>query len=137
MDFNVEESEYSSIPAHPPTHNHGDLSDYRTKVLTAGIRVCAVQHPGTSGLVVRNRQYSGARRVMLANHVLLTLIVCVILHTKSAENHRGTIVERFPDIDLALVEVDEHVKYHNFMYFDAPIAKKLVTRQYVGVKRQD
>ena len=111
-----------------------DTSDYRTNGLTPGIRVCGVQHAGTTGLVIRNR-HSGDRRVMVANHVFSD--TDQVYHpTTSVENHIGTIVERFPNIDLALVRLDDHIEYHNATYFDAPTPKKFVTSQYDRVKRQ-
>ena len=81
-------------------------------LLTAGARVCAVQNAGTSGLVVRNRQHSGARRVMVANRVFS--VTEQVYHPTTLAI--GTIVERFPDIDFALVKLDEHVDYHDVTY---------------------
>jgi hypothetical protein len=73
---------------------------------------------------------------MVANHVFCD--TDQVYHpTTSPQNHIGTIMERFPNIDVALVKLDEDVEYHNGTYFDAPTAKRLVTSQYDGVKRQD
>ena len=41
------------------------------------------------------------------------------------EYHIGIIRERYPDMDIALVELDEGVVYINLKYFDAPISTKL------------
>jgi hypothetical protein len=105
-----------------PNQDTVDTSNYRQTGLTpAGITVCGVQYAGTSGLVVRNR-HSGARRVMVANHVFCD--TDEVYHpTTSPRNHIGTMTERFANIDVALVQLDEHVEYHNRTYFDAPIAR--------------
>jgi hypothetical protein len=118
-----------------PNRDTVDTSNYHGFGLTAGVKVCGLQYAGTSGLVVRNRN-SGARRVMVANHVFSD--TDQVYHPTTSPQYRiGTIKERFPNIDVALVQLDEHVVYHNGIYFDAPIPKKLVTSQYAGVPRQE
>src|SRR6202040_21578 len=52
--------------------------------------------------------------------------------TTSAENHIGTMTKRYLALDMALVALDDHVYYTNGTYFDAPVPRKVVSKNYSG-----
>jgi hypothetical protein len=118
-----------------PIQGTVDVSNYSSTGLTPGVRVCGDNCAGTSGLVLHNR-FTGDRRLMVANHVFCD--TDDVYHpATSPENHIGKVTHRYPDLDIALVQLNEHVEYSNTTYFDAPIPKKLVTRNYQGIPGQE
>jgi hypothetical protein len=113
-----------------PNQETVDVSNYSESELTPGVRICGQQYAGTSGLLLRNQ--SGERRLMVANHIFQDTEE-VYHPTMSAENHIGTITKRYPALDVALVALDDHVCYTNGTYFDAPVPRKLVSKNYSGM----
>jgi hypothetical protein len=117
------------------TQGSVDLTNYSSAGLTPGTRVCGEAFAGTSGLMLRN-SVTGERRVMVAGHVFPD--TDNVYHpTTSSENKIGTITHRYRDIDVALFELLEGMKYDNSSYFEAPVAKKLLTRDYDGNPGQE
>lgn len=69
-----------------------------------------------------HNRHSGPRRVMVANHAFCD--TDEVYHpTTSPRNRIDRIKERFPNIDVALVQLDQHVEYYNATHFDASIAR--------------
>jgi hypothetical protein len=118
-----------------PMHGTVDASNYSSTGITPGVRVCGIGYAGTSGLLLRNR-LTAERRLMVANHIFRD--TDDVYHpTTSPENHIGKVTHRYPNLDIALVQLDGHVTYNNDTYFDAPMPKKLMTRHYRGTPGQE
>lgn len=108
-----------------PREDVSDDANYRSRGLTPGVRVSGRSKSGTSGVVIVNK-VTGARRITVANHVFDD--TSDVFHPVTLPGcHIGVIKERYPDLDVALVELDEDVAYSNNTYFTADIPRRLTT----------
>jgi hypothetical protein len=118
-----------------PLQGNIDVSNYAATGLTPGVRVSGEHYAGTSGLVLVNR-VTNDRRVMVVNHVFND--TDDVYHPATApQNLIGKIVQRYSDLDIALVQLHDDIKYSNRSYFDAPAPKRLVTEEYRGTPGQE
>jgi hypothetical protein len=106
-----------------PRENVSDDANYRSRGLTPGVRVSGRSKPGTSGVALVNK-LTGARRITVANHVFDD--TSDVFHPVTLPSHHiGVIRDRYPDLDVALVELDEGVDYSNKSYFTADTPRRL------------
>jgi len=118
-----------------PVQGNIDVFNYAANGLTPDMRVSGERDAGTSGLVLVNR-VTNDRRVMVPNHVFSD--TDHVYHpTTAPQNLIGKVVQRYTDLDIALVQLHEGIEYKNRSYFDAPVPKKLVTEQYRGIPGQE
>ncbi|KAF8455529.1 hypothetical protein BGX38DRAFT_1167345 [Terfezia claveryi] len=113
-----------------PSETHSDTSKY--PILSPGVAVSSsplstttegyadVWRSTTAGIALRNGHQ---RRVTLANHGFQESLD--VYHPSPHGAKIGTIVARYEPLDLALMELEPHVRFTNGNYFAATPPKRL------------
>lgn len=112
-----------------PNYEHPDYSDYRKEGLTPGVHVSGIKYAGTAGVLLKNRN-TGERRLTVSNRVFAD--TDKVFHPKTGDEYQiGTITKRIPHFDIALVRLNEDIKFSNSSYFEAPPPTHMGTQHWM------
>ena len=118
-----------------PTHTVEDTSNYLQayQELCPGIRVSSGSTPDiglyaqaststTAGLLIHDNH--GHQRLTVSNQAFLK--TNQVFHPTHNDTQIGDIVERFPHLDVALVELNPSITFTNSTYFEAKKPRRLL-----------
>ena len=104
-------------------------SDYRNVGLTPGVHVCGIKSVGTAGLLLKNVN-TGEKRLTVSDHVFED--TDAVFHPRTSEECRiGTITDRYPELDIAMVKLHDDIQFTNSSYFEAQVPRQLAGQDWM------